>query len=267
MPAANVREILDKMSTVPSMPPVVAEALHIIENPKSNITRLSTIISKDIALTTEILKLVNSAYYGFPSQITTINRAMALLGMNKIKSLIMSIAVKPMMLSHCGKSLWEHSIRCAVGCQLISKSIDNFDPDEAFVMGLLHDIGKIVLNIYNKDATNEIARLVKLGADGLTAEKMIFGFTHTDLGQELVLRWKLPSIIADSVKYHHNPIDSENRNIIGCVYVADRISQDNCMYPMFDHDVIEALDFDIADPSELRESIFALSKPIIAALS
>lgn len=263
----NIKEVLNKMSTVPSMPPVISEALNIMENPKTNINRLSLIISKDIALTTEILKMVNSAYYGFPSQITTINRAMALLGMNKVKSLIMSVAVKPMMMSHCGKSLWEHSIRCAVGCQIISKSIDNLDADEAFIMGLLHDIGKTVLNIYNKDASNEIAKLVKIGADGLAAEKMMFGFTHTELGQELVSRWKLPSLLSSCVRYHHNPLDAEDKNIMGVIYVADKVSQEQCQYPMLDHDIIENLDFDISDPGALRESIFTLSKPILEALS
>src|SRR3989339_730089 len=101
MSTKSIKDIIDNMSGIPSMPTVVSESLNLIDNPNSNIRQLADIISKDIAITTQILKLVNSAYYGFPSQITTINKAMALLGLNKIKSLILSVAVKPMMMSYC----------------------------------------------------------------------------------------------------------------------------------------------------------------------
>lgn len=263
----NIKAIIDKMPNIPSMPPVIAQALSIMENPKSNVNQLSVIISKDIGLTTEILKLVNSSYYGLPTQITTINRAMALLGMNKVRNIVLSIAVKPMMMSQSGKSLWEHSIRCGIACQLISKSLGTLDEDEAFVMGLLHDIGKTILNLYNKDACLEISKLVQLGADILVAEKMIFGFTHTEIGVELIHRWKLPVIIGSCIKHHHKPQDSDNLLVDGAVYVADKISQEYFKYPILDPDIVELLDFEIPDPLVLREEVFAKSKPMINILT
>lgn len=267
MTTRDIKQILDGMPTLPSMPFVVSEALNIIENPKSNINQLSEVISKDISMTTEILKLVNSAYYGFPSQITTINKAMALLGLNKVKSLILSVAVKPMMMSHGGKSIWEHSIRCGVGCQMIAKSLGVGQTDEAFVMGLLHDIGKTVLEIYNKDGVKEINRLVGLGADRLTAERMMFGFTHTEVGKELVERWKLPVVLGECVMRHHNPLESSNSTMVGLVYVIDRVTQEQLSYPILDPDIAESMDFDIPDPLTLREQIFFTSQSIILALS
>lgn len=267
MSTKNIKQLLDHMPALPSMPMVVSEALNIIEDPKSNINQLAEVISKDISMTTEILKMVNSAYYGFPSQITTINKAMALLGLDKVKSLILSVAVKPMMMSHCGKNLWEHSIRCAVGCQIIAKSLGIEHPDEAFIMGLLHDIGKTILEIHNKHAVKEINKLVKIGADRLTAEKMMFGFTHAEVGNELVTRWKLPSIIKNSVMYHHNPQESDNITMVGTVYVADRITQEQLIYPVLDPDIAETFDFDIPDPINLREQIFEASQSIISSLS
>lgn len=267
MNSVDIKQIIDEMPNLPTMPTIVVEALNIIGNPKSNINQLSEIISKDISMTTQILKLVNSAYYGFPSQITTINKAMALLGLNQVKGLIMSVATKPMMMTYCGKNLWEHSIRCAVGCQIISKSLGVGQSDEAFVMGLLHDIGKTVFEIYNKEALNEIHKLVGLGADRLTAEKMMFGFTHTEIGQELVLKWKLPVIIGTCVRYHHEPQKSEVPSTAGMVYVADRVAQDQLKYPILDPDIIDSLDFEIPDPQRLREEIITASLPIINALS
>lgn len=263
----NIIDILEKMPNLPSMPSIVSEALTIIDDPKSNISKLSEVISKDIPITAELLKLVNSAYYGFPTQITSINKAMALLGFSKVKGLIMSVAVRPMMMSSCGKSVWEHSIKCAVGCELLAKSLGNVDTDEAFIMGLMHDIGKPVLEIYNKEASKEITRLVGFGADRLVAEKMIFGFKHTEMGEQLVKKWKLPNVIASSVRYHHDPQNSDNINMVGCVYVANKIIQDVLKYPILDSDIVEMLDFDIPDPMMLREEIMEKSQHIIAALS
>lgn len=262
----NISDIIEKIPNLPSMPSIVSEALNIIDDPKSNTIKLSDVISKDIAISAEILKLVNSAYYGFPTQITSISKAMALLGFSKVKGLIMSVAVRPMM-SAGGKALWEHSVKCAVGCELLAKSLGTVDSDEAFVMGLMHDIGKSVLETYNKEASKEITRLVGIGADRLSAEKMIFGFNHTEIGEQLIKKWKLPVIIASSVRYHHEPQNSGNINVIGCVYVADRISRDVLKYPILDSDIVDGFDFEIPDPIMLREEMLEKSQHIIAALS
>jgi putative nucleotidyltransferase with HDIG domain len=266
MTTANIKEIIENMPDLPTMPNVVSEALNLIRDPKSNANQLADIISKDISLTSQILKLVNSAYYGFSFQIATISKAIALLGLTKVKNLVLSVAIKPMMVTQCSKILWEHSIRCAIGSETIAKSLGSIDPDEAFVMGLLHDIGKPVLEIYNKNATNEINRLVGLGADRRAAEKMMFGFDHTDVGAELVAKWNLPLIISTVVKYHHAPQESEISSVTGIVYVSDRITQDTLKYPVLDSDIIDAIGFELPEPLVLREEIFEKSAAIINAL-
>jgi len=267
MQSKNISDVI-KTVQIPTMPTVVSEALNIIENPKSHINQLADVISKDLSLTSQILKLVNSAYYGFPSQITTINKAMALLGFNQVKSLILSVAVKPMMMTHVGKALWVHSIRTAVASQKLGKSLGMGDTDEAFVMGLLHDIGKIVLEICNKEAAKEVLRLSGLGADTLQAETMFYGFTHTDAGKELVLKWKLPLVIGSAIQYHHNPLRTPQTKLYSnIVYVADRVSQDNLKYPILDPDIVDTFDFEIPDPIEFREQVFEASNSIINALS
>jgi putative nucleotidyltransferase with HDIG domain len=267
MTGNELQNIIDKMPNLPTMPNIVMEALNIISNPKSNINQLSDVISKDSSLTMQILKLVNSAYYGFPTQITTINKAMALLGLNKIKSLVMSVAVQPMMMSYYGVSLWEHSIRCAVGCQILSKRLGQGETDEAFVMGLLHDIGKTIFEIHNKGSVSKIDKFVNLGADRLTAEKMMFGFDHTEIGQQLIDKWRLPVLISNCVRYHHTPQLSDNISLVGIVYVADKLSQEKLQYPILDSDIVDSLDFEIPDPQNLREETFETSQSIINALA
>jgi len=267
MPNTTVKDIINNMTGLPAMPQVVTESLNLIENPNSSIKQLADIISMDISITSQILKLVNSAYYGFPQQITTINKAMALLGYNTIRSLILSVGLKPMLMTNSGKALWEHSIRTAVACQMLSKSLGTIDPDEAFTMGLLHDAGIALMEGVNKDAVKEINRLVNLGADILQAEKMFFGFTHTELGKEFVAKWKLPLIIGTAIAYHHTPLQSEDRIHSCVVYIADRISRDPIKYPVLDPDIIDAFDFEVPDPLEFREKVFESANHIISALS
>lgn len=264
---SGINEILAKKDIMPSMPLVLSQSLNLIEDPNSNVKQIAALISKDMALSAQVLKLVNSAYYGFPSQITSIDKAMALIGFNAIRSLILSVSVKSMMMTNAGKALWEHSIRCAVACQMLSKSLGGIDPDEAYITGLLHDIGKSVMETVNKDAIKEINRLTGLGADILQAEKMFFGFTHTDMGKELALKWKLPLIVGSSISYHHNPLASPNKIHSCIVYVGDRITREPLKYPVLDPDISDSFDFEVPDPIALREEVFEASSHIIAVLS
>lgn len=267
MTVNDIKKIINNLPELPAMPNVVAVALDVMKDPKSSVQKLCDVISNDQAITTEILKVVNSAYYGLPQQITTINQATALLGFNKIRNLILSLAVKPMLMSTGGKILWEHSMRCAVGSEIIGKSLGRSDADESFIFGLLHDVGKVVFEIYNKAALQEVDRLVNFGADRFAAEKMMFGFDHTEAGAELVQKWNLPKIIKACVRYHHQPHLSEFPTSIGIVYAADRIIQEPLKYPVLETEIINAIDFDLPDPIVLREQIYEKSDQIIRLLS
>lgn len=267
MTTPSINQILDKKDNIPSMPVVLSQSLNLIEDPNSNVKQIAALISKDMALTAQVLKLVNSAYYGFPSQITSIDKAMALLGFNTIKNLILSVSVKSMMMTNSGKALWEHSIRCAVACQMLSKSLGGIDPDEAYIIGLLHDIGKTVMENVNKEAFKEIVRLTSLGADSLQAEQMFYGFTHTDIGKALVEKWKLPLVVGSAIRYHHNPLASPSKLHSCIAYVADRVSREPLKYPVLDPDIADSFDFELPDPIAFREEVLEASSHIIAALS
>jgi HD-like signal output (HDOD) protein len=263
----DLKAFIEKIPTIPTMPMIIVEALELIKDPSSNVAKLSNVVSKDISITTEVLKLVNSAYYGFPYQITTINKAIALLGLKKIKSLLMSIAVKQIMTSSSGKQLWEHSIKCAVGSQLVASSLGYDNTEEFFTMGLLHDVGKTVMELYDRAVFNEINQLVEVGADRLVTEKMLVGFDHSEIGEELLLRWNLPAMISSCVRYHHNPRLSDEFSRVGIVYIVDRIIQPVLPYPVFDSAIMDEFDFEISDHLALREEILEKSQAIIGTLS
>lgn len=266
MTNVTLDKIINDLPTLPTMPVIVGEALTLLSNPSASIRQLSKIISRDLSITTEILKLVNSAYYGFPHQITTINQAMALLGIDNVKGVIFGAATKPMLTSYSGKSLWLHSIRCAVGCQIISKGLGIGNPDEAFVVGLLHDVGKIVMEIYDRNRMKELHRLVSMGADQMYMEQTLFGFLHTEAGSALATKWKLPQLIIDSIRFHHNPQDVEDLPLAQVVYVANCLTQETETFPMLDPEIMDYLDFEISDPPKVRAQIFELSESIINAL-
>lgn len=267
MTVNDIKRIIQQLPELPAMPNVVAIALDVMKDPKASVKKLCDVISNDQAITTEILKVVNSAYYGLPQQITTINQATALLGFNKVRNLILSCAVKPMLMSHGGKILWEHSIKTAIGAEFIGKSLGRSDADECFVFGLLHDVGKIVFELYNKSAMQEVDRLVSFGADRSAAEKMMFGFDHSEAGDELITKWRLPKMIRACVKHHHKPHLSEFPGTVGIIYASDRIVQEPIKYPIIETEIISAIDFDLADPLVLREKILEKSEQMIKALS
>ncbi len=263
----KARASLEEITDLPSMPAVVVHALELIDDPNADINRLSEILSTDLAITSQILKLVNSAYYGFTSKITTIKKAVALLGFNAVKSLMMGVAVKPMLLSNRGRVLWDHSLRCAVGSKHLAKNLKHGDPEEAFILGLLHDVGKSVLQMQNIEAYSEVQKLVEIGADIIDTERTFFGYAHTDLGNALIEKWKLPLIIRLAVQDHHDPLRSEESMAAAIVYVADKIAQENSKYCIFDPEIIDSLDFEIPDPEAMREEVLELSQPIIDAFS
>src|SRR5574344_1298577 len=142
-------DILNSFKELPAMPNVIVHALNIMRDPDSGANDLAKVVSYDQSLCTKVLTLVNSAYYGFSQQITSIARAISLIGMNKAKNIIMTVAMRPMLTSQGDKILWAHSITTAVGCEYLAKYLKVMDVDDAFVIGFLHDLGKIVLKLQN----------------------------------------------------------------------------------------------------------------------
>ena len=263
----DIKNFIDDMPNIPSMPSIVLNLLDELNKPEPDIIKLSATMSKDISLTTQLLKLVNSAYFSFSSRVNNVTQASVLIGLNRLKSLIISSAIKPMIVTVCGKNLWEHSIRCAVGCEIIAKSLGDDRKEEAFVAGLLHDVGKIVLELYNSNYARDTHNQFSQSNERIHQEKQLFGFAHPEVGKELISKWSLPNNIGEHVNYHHNPIQSSDKLITSYVYVANRLAQENLMYPIVDPEISENLDFEVSDPVTLREEIFAVSQPIIDVFS
>ena len=262
----EITKLINNLKNVPAMPNVVIQALNIVKNPNSGIKDLGDIMSYDQSLSLKVLNLVNSAYYGFAQQITSITRALALLGMNQAKNIIVAIAMKPMFSSEENKELWEHSITAAVGCEYLASNLNIMDLEEAFIIGFLHDIGKIILNMQDKDALNQVRELVANGSDVIEAERMYFGTDHAEVGAALAKKWQLPILLTNVIKYHHTPNLASVPKECSLVYLVDKLIQDNFNGDI-NFDYIKNLNLKLDQPSILRDSIIRKANILISELS
>jgi len=187
----------------------------LLQDENVSINELLGVISYDMAISTRLLKVSNSAYYGFMKKIATVRHAITVLGLRQVKSLALGItvfeAIKKIggMPSLDPKDLWLHSIASAMASSLLSSYIPSVDKDIAFTVSLLHDMGKLPLNgLFPAD----YAKVLDASANEsflFSAEEDVFGFEHGEVGGWLCESWKLPQSLRNAIKYHHYPDRAE----------------------------------------------------------
>ena len=208
----RIKKITQSIIGLPTLPTVITQMIGLIDNPKTSARDVARLIATDQALTAKILKLANSAFYGFPRKISTVNHAIVVLGFETVKSLGLSVSVLERFASG-GKDtsfdrqkFWEHSIACGVAARLLAGKLRYRVQGEAFAAGILHDIGKLILSQYFPDEFAEIMRLVReqdiyIGK----AEEAVLGVTHAEIGHWLAEKWNLPGQLDDTIAFHHAP--------------------------------------------------------------
>lgn len=242
----EIQRLIDNLREIPAMPNVVMQAINVVKDPNASVKDLADIISYDQSLSAKVLTLVNSAYYGFSQQVTSINRALALIGMVKAKNLIIAIAMRPMFNKQSAKELWKHSIRVAVGCEYLAKSKSILNSDEAFVLGFMHDIGKMIFNMKDPLFYENVKERIDAGEKPIDLENEYFGCNHTQTGIILAKKWQLPVVISNVMKYHHEP--SESSMVLACslVNAADLLVQDNYKVEDIDLEISNTLGIDFS---------------------
>ncbi len=262
------QQVVAEFKDIPPMPNVMVKALSVIKNPTTGIAELAKIMQVDQAISTKTLSLVNSAFYGFRQQITSIQKALVVLGMMKAKNIIMSLALKQMMTAQGSRELWEHSIKCAVAAEFLAKEFKVINPDDAFVIGFLHDIGKMLLNSKNPLKYSKVRYLAQQDNVNLVdVEDAQFGTNHCVLGALISKKWQLPVILTNCIRYHHDPVQSSLPTVCGIVYCADRMVQTNMPNPLLDPRIMNKMEFSIPDPIALRETILAKATIFLKEMS
>jgi HD-like signal output (HDOD) protein/CheY-like chemotaxis protein len=208
----RLKTLVCQMGRLPSMPSLYLQLVEKTSRADTVLEEIGDIVSRDIGMTLQILKLTNSAFFGLGRQLSCAEEAVAYLGLDTIKSLVLSIhAFSQYEKAETGalkiEPLWNHSLQVASSAKRISK-MEHQDPkttEEAFTAGMLHDIGKLVLAVNLPKDYTEATRLAHDGLELPLAEHQVFGFNHADVGGYLIGLWGLPVPVVEAVALHHSP--------------------------------------------------------------
>ncbi|MBI2422633.1 MAG: HDOD domain-containing protein [Candidatus Hydrogenedentes bacterium] len=226
----DIDTLLDEVITLPSLPDSVHRINELIEDPDCQLGDIAHVISGDPAIAIKTLRLVNSAYYGLGQEVATVEHAVVLLGVKVIKNLATTATVFEAMKGSATQFL-QHSIATGVAM----KSFVDHGPlkgmlgsgDEAFIFGLLHDIGKVILQEYLPDAYREVAGYVRDNKVAWhVAEQHLIGVDHASLGARLAAKWKLSKPLIHAIAGHHNfqAADEDCRKIAAALAIADLLA-------------------------------------------
>lgn len=230
-----VEKAIREISHIATLPEVTLRIIELVEDPTSTAQDLHGVISNDPALSSRILKVVNSSFYGLPGQIASINRAIVMLGLNAVKNIAIAASLAKLFRggeltpNFSAKELWNHSNATAIGCKLISDAQGMGLGDEAYLAGLIHDIGIMVEMQYDRSKLIDALDRTGAGPDGiptaslLETELEVFGANHQDFGKALCSKWKFPAPFAAATAFHHSPTaaPSDQAKLVAVVHAAD----------------------------------------------
>ncbi|OGI12031.1 MAG: hypothetical protein A2Y40_07855 [Candidatus Margulisbacteria bacterium GWF2_35_9] len=223
-----------KVGDLLPLPTTVSELIKLANNPNVTSRDIGKIIERDQAMASKILRLANSASYGFSQRIRTISHAIVCLGFNKVKSLALTVSTLKMLSDSLAKynldagALYKHSLAVAVAANIIAEKTKAKDPEEVYLMGLLHDIGKLIINTHTTNELEDVWTYYKTHKDikFFQAEKAVFGFDHADIGGEAARGWNLPNELCNAIGYHHTPHSAPGDNRCAfIIHLADGIAK------------------------------------------
>jgi putative nucleotidyltransferase with HDIG domain len=212
---------------LPTLPDILLRINEVIRNPNSSAHEMAEVISMDAGLSSTILKIVNSAFYNFQSEVDTLYRAVAILGTKQLSTLTHGIKIVGSFKNLSSgvlnmQSFWKHSIACGIGARVLANYKGLMSAERLFMAGLLHDIGRLVLHSYASTIT--IYTLVKSRQTSTilrAVEKSAMKFNHAEIGGELLKKWNLPLSLENTVKYHHRPLDAEDVTEASIIHISD----------------------------------------------
>jgi putative nucleotidyltransferase with HDIG domain len=220
--------VVEGISGLPAVPTVLAEILSTLEDDNATASTLERLIRRDQALSSKLLSVANSAYYGFVAPITTLKRAVVVLGLGEVRKLCLGAGVFNLLHSRRVRNqarveaLWTHSLAVAEAARIIAARTKRTDPEQAFTGGLLHDLGKLVLAAFFPEELEAVAELAQSEAIPFHQAEAELGVDHEDLGIQLAEHWRLPPMLAEVMGRHHEPYPGLGfLNLVAAVHVGD----------------------------------------------
>ncbi|MEJ5169609.1 MAG: HDOD domain-containing protein [Fimbriimonadales bacterium] len=222
---------VSRSENLPVLPQVASAVLRLADDPNSSPKMMERTIERDPAITAKILRVANSAYYGL-SNVGSIGRAIGVLGMNAVRSLVVGVvfqqlaAGKEQAPSYSKLEYWRHSLAVAVTARILGKLRMPAAAEELYVAGMMHDVGMLVLDRFCSDEFDRAIQFARSQQIPLhMAERFAFGYDHCQVGAMLAAKWSLPTVVARAIEFHHNPkADTESQLATAIVCLADHLA-------------------------------------------
>ncbi len=228
----TVEKRIENIRELPTLPFIYSKLSKVISDGGSSAKDVGEIVAEDQALAGKMLRIVNSAFYGFPKKISSVSQSITIIGFNALKNMVLSTSVIDLLKNGEGNGcnmteFWKHSLRCAVGARSIGKAIRYPNVEELFVAGLLHDIGKFVAHQYFAE---EFRTALKFGQEKHIplhkAENTLLGYDHSIIGHYLLKQWKLAPMILNVVRLHHTPkTNSDHVMEVSIIHIANTLAR------------------------------------------
>jgi HD-like signal output (HDOD) protein len=228
------KKILQGIKDLPPMPKVLFKAREVMADPKSSFKDVAAIIETDQAIAARVLKVANSAYYGLSGMVNSIHQATVVLGQETLEQVITMVSTSSLL----GKRLkgynlnagvlWKHSLAVALGSRMIAAKRAPTLENDAFSVGLIHDAGKLALNKYLDQKRQEVQRFLEEHSPSyLLAERHVLGFDHTEIAEDLSLKWKLPENHANAMRHHHDPVSAGENQLAHVIHLANHLAKES----------------------------------------
>lgn len=230
--ARNPAELLEHVDDLPPLPAVAAKVMTVAEDAKASAGDLASVLAADQVLTAKLIKVSNSAFYGYARKVSTVREAIVVLGFKQVRQ----IAVGAAMMGGFKRNMfqgelfdldlfWGHSMAVAVAAEALAKKTRVCKPEDAFTAGILHDIGRLIIRKGRPDEFERAIRMASTGSVSLhAAEIRATGFAHDEVGRALAEQWKFPSHLTDAIEGHHRTnLTVEADGIAGVLAMAHRL--------------------------------------------
>ncbi|MBI4906753.1 MAG: HDOD domain-containing protein [Acidobacteria bacterium] len=226
VPSVKLTDVKQAVSRLPVFPAIALRAMKLAQNMNASGFHLEEIIGADAVLAGEILQVANSPLYSPAMPIRSIRQAVILMGMPESCRVITAAAFRPMFQSPLVRPLWNHSLEVARLAEALARTTDKVDAEEAFLAGLMHDIGRLALWKLHSKLSVQYAALLEQGCEPMFAETVLCGFDHTQSGREVAAHWRLPQNLAQAVEFHHQPERTDSL-LARVLYLAEHCSGSN----------------------------------------
>lgn len=266
------RDKIQRVANLPTLPQFASRLIQIVNDPLTSSNDVAFIIGQDLSLSAKVLRLANSAFYGVPKSITNINSAVVILGLKVIQAMVLGLAVFDMFPEDKKtarlfnrKAFWLHSLSCGMVAKFLASRIRKFimfDPEEAFCVGLLHDIGKVVMEQYLHDDFRMALRTAQEKKISIfEAENEALGYNHTNVAEWLTNSWGFPTELQLPLIFHHTPSECpQTQDIIYLCHLSDwlcyELGMNNEKYlpPKLDIDAVKMLKLEDKDIDDLKNN-------------